>query len=91
MWTYNGVLPGPVIEANVGDEIVVHFKNNLSEPTTIHWHGLRLPPEMDGIENRVPAGGAFDYRFTARDPGTFWFAGRWMYHCHILGHAERGR
>lgn len=40
VWTYNGVLPGPVIEANVGDEVIVHFKNSLSEPTTIHWHGL---------------------------------------------------
>ena len=77
LWTYNGVLPGPVIEANVGDEIIVHFINRLPEDTTIHWHGVRLPVEMDGIQNRVPPGGTFDYRFIARDAGTFW------YHPHV--------
>ena len=43
IYTYNGVTPGPMIEANVGDTLVVNFCNDLDEPTTIHWHGLETP------------------------------------------------
>src|SRR5690348_14069093 len=39
-WTYNGTVPGPLIRARVGDKLVVHFKNSLPDPTTIHWHGV---------------------------------------------------
>jgi FtsP/CotA-like multicopper oxidase with cupredoxin domain len=49
-WTYNGQVPGPTIEAKVGDTIVVRLKNSLGEPTTIHWHGVRLPAAMDGTQ-----------------------------------------
>src|SRR5262245_28575116 len=49
-WTYNGQVPGPTIEARVGDTIVVRLENALAEPTTIHWHGLRIPAAMDGTE-----------------------------------------
>jgi FtsP/CotA-like multicopper oxidase with cupredoxin domain len=76
LWTYNGQFPGPVIEAKVGDEIVVHFTNNLPVETTIHWHGLRLPQPMDGAhasQRPVPPGGSFEYRFTAQDAGLFWY------------------
>jgi FtsP/CotA-like multicopper oxidase with cupredoxin domain len=59
----------------------VHFKNSLPEATTIHWHGMRLPNNMDGVPDvtqpRVPPGGEFTYKFTARDAGTYW------YHPHI--------
>ncbi|VAW84457.1 Multicopper oxidase, partial [hydrothermal vent metagenome] len=48
VYTYNGVVPGPVIKTNIGDTLIVHFTNNLPEPTTIHWHGLRVPADMDG-------------------------------------------
>jgi FtsP/CotA-like multicopper oxidase with cupredoxin domain len=48
-WTYDGLLPGPFIRAKVGDRLIVHFTNNLPEPSTIHWHGVRLPIEMDGV------------------------------------------
>ena len=48
MMTYNGVFPGPLLEANVGDLVIVHMKNSLDEPTTVHWHGLRIPDVMDG-------------------------------------------
>jgi FtsP/CotA-like multicopper oxidase with cupredoxin domain len=68
--------PGPAIEANVGDQLVVHFKNELPFPTTIHWHGLRLPPAADGstvTQNPVNTGGTYDYVYTLRDPGTFWY------------------
>ena len=48
VWTYNGTIPGPTIEANVGDTLIVHFRNELPEESTIHWHGLELPANMDG-------------------------------------------
>jgi FtsP/CotA-like multicopper oxidase with cupredoxin domain len=89
MWTYNGVLPGPRIEARVGDTVRIRFKNSLPEPTTIHWHGLRVPAAMDGTavaQSPVPPGGEFIYEFTVPDAGTFW------YHPHIRSNeqVERG-
>jgi FtsP/CotA-like multicopper oxidase with cupredoxin domain len=47
-WAYNGQVPGPLIEANVGDTLIVRLTNNLPEGTSIHWHGVELPAEMDG-------------------------------------------
>ena len=75
-WSYNGTVPGPLIDADVGDELVVHFTNNLPEPTTIHWHGVRLPAAMDGttaMQNPILPGATFTYRFILRDAGLFWF------------------
>ena len=48
-WTYNGGLPGPLIKTRVGDRLIVHFTNELDQPTTVHWHGVRVPIEMDGV------------------------------------------
>src|SRR5262245_49200315 len=48
VWTYNGSIPGPLLRAAVGDRLIVHFTNNLPESTTIHWHGVKVPPGMDG-------------------------------------------
>lgn len=79
-YAYNGSVPGPLIEARVGDTLVVHFRNDLPEPTTIHWHGLRVPAEMDGgphSQEPIPPGGTFEYRFVLPDAGTFW------YHPHV--------
>ena len=76
VWTYNGTMPGPIVEANVGDELVVHFKNELPEPTLVHWHGVRLPAAMDGspsVQAPVKTGGTFEYRFRLKDAGLFWF------------------
>lgn len=76
VWTYNGTVPGPLIEGNVGDELLVHFKNSLPEETTIHWHGVRVPAAMDGtaaMQAPVPPGGTFEYRFELKDAGLFWF------------------
>jgi FtsP/CotA-like multicopper oxidase with cupredoxin domain len=75
-WGYNGVVPGPVIVGNVGDTLVVRLINHLPEPTSIHWHGLRLPSAMDGTESvqrLVEPGEAFEYRFVLPDAGTFWY------------------
>lgn len=76
VWTYNGVVPGPLLDAEQGDELVVHFRNDLPEETTIHWHGVRVPAVMDGtprMQDPVPLGGTFEYRFSLNDPGLFWF------------------
>ena len=49
-FAYNGQVPGPLIEAQVGDEVEVRLRNSLPQATTIHWHGLRVPAHMDGTE-----------------------------------------
>ena len=75
-WGYNGQVPGPVLEANAGDMLVVRLKNSLPEPTTIHWHGIRLPARMDGTEQTqiaIQPGENFEYRFVVPDAGTFWY------------------
>ena len=79
-WGFGRQVPGPVIEARVGDVLEVRLENRLPEPTAIHWHGLRLPAVMDGTESvqrPVGPGESFTYRFRARDAGTFW------YHPHV--------
>lgn len=79
-WAYNGTIPGPTIQAHTGDEVIVHFRNDLPEPTTIHWHGVRVPNDMDGagrLLQPIPPGGTFDYRFVVPDEGLFW------YHPHV--------
>ena len=87
-WTYDGHLPGPLIRAHVGDRIIVHFTNDLPQPTTIHWHGVRVPIEMDGVPDvsqpEVKHGESFTYDFVARDAGLFW------YHPHVMSAAQVG-
>ena len=75
-WTYNGSVPGPVLEGRVGDVLEVRLTNRLPEPTTIHWHGLRLAPVMDGtdsVQRPIAPGETYTYRFLLRDAGTFWY------------------
>ncbi len=89
MWTYNGQLPGPRIEARAGDTVRVRFKNSLPEATTIHWHGVRVPAAMDGVpavQSPIAAGAEFTYEFVVPDAGTFW------YHPHVRSdeQVERG-
>ena len=77
VWGYNGVCPGPLIEATEGDHVRFEFENRLPESTTIHWHGLEVPVEMDGVpyisQPPVPPGGKFTYEFTLRQNGTFFY------------------
>jgi FtsP/CotA-like multicopper oxidase with cupredoxin domain len=96
VWAYrddaasgDGTVPGPIIRAKQGDRVLVHLKNELPEPTTIHWHGVRVPPESDGTlatQAVIEPGGEYTYDFVANDPGTFW------YHPHVRGDVqiERG-
>jgi FtsP/CotA-like multicopper oxidase with cupredoxin domain len=87
-WTYNGGLPGPLIKTRVGDRLIVHFKNELKEPTTVHWHGVRVPIEMDGVpgisQPAVKPGESFVYDFVLRDAGLYW------YHPHHMSAAQVG-
>jgi FtsP/CotA-like multicopper oxidase with cupredoxin domain len=76
VWAFNGQVPGPLIDAHVGDVLEVRLTNRLSEPTTLHWHGLRLPAAMDGtdmVQHPIPPGETFTYRFKLLDAGTFWY------------------
>jgi FtsP/CotA-like multicopper oxidase with cupredoxin domain len=86
---FNGQVPGPTIQAEVGDTLVVRLANNLPEPTTIHWHGLRVPADMDGtemVQHPVQPGGTFEYRFVLPDAGTFWYHP----HTHETEQLEKG-
>jgi bilirubin oxidase len=79
MFIYNGQFPGPTLEFREGDRVTVHFRNNLPEATTVHWHGLHLPFTSDGSPfHPVEPGEQYDYAFTIR-PGT---AGTYWYHPH---------
>jgi len=89
MWTFGDSMPGPTIQARVGDRIIVHFTNDLPDATTIHWHGMRVPNDMDGsplVQDPILPGETFTYDFIAPDAGTYW------YHPHMMTHmqVERG-
>lgn len=76
--TVNGGIPGPIMEFTEGDEAVIHVVNKLDEPTSVHWHGLLLPPEMDGVPglggyDAIKPGETFTYRFPLRQNGTYWY------------------
>jgi FtsP/CotA-like multicopper oxidase with cupredoxin domain len=74
---YDGSLPGPVLRARRGEELRVRLVNGLTEPTSVHWHGVRLPNVMNGAppltQPTVEPGTSFDYRFRPPDAGTFWY------------------
>lgn len=70
-WGYNGHIPGPTIECTEGDRIRIVFKNELPEPTTIHWHGIELPWNQDGSGRPVMPGKTYTYEFTVYQSGTF--------------------
>jgi FtsP/CotA-like multicopper oxidase with cupredoxin domain len=77
VWAYNGQVPGPELRIRLGETLRVRFTNRLPQPTTIHWHGVRVPNAMDGVPHvtqpPVEPGGTFVYEFTPKDAGTFWF------------------
>ena len=75
-WGFNNQIPAPVLKARVGDIMIIRVKNELQEPTIIHWHGLRIPSSMDGtkaVQEPIKPGETFEYRFQLPDAGTFWF------------------
>ena len=79
---FNGAWPGPELRASQSDNLRVRVENGLQEGVLVHWHGLRLPNQMDGVnvltQDVIPPDGSHDYRFPVPDAGTFW------YHSHYL-------
>lgn len=74
---FDGQIPAPTIRCRQNETVTIRFTNKLNEPTTIHWHGLRIPIEMDGVpflsQPPIMPGETFVYEFTPPDAGTFWY------------------
>jgi len=90
VWAFNDMVPGPTLRVKLGETIRLHFTNELPQPTTIHFHGVRVPNAMDGVpgvtQPPIQPGESFTYEFTPKDAGTYWF------HPHVRGseQVERG-
>ena len=80
-WGYNGMVPGPMLQPELGDKVQIVLNNELPEPTTIHFHGMTVPANMDGVpaisQDAVLPGESFTYEFTIRNTGSN------MYHSHF--------
>ena len=80
-WGFNGSMPGPTIQVTEGDRVRLNVENGLPEPFSMHWHGLEIPNNMDGMpgisQDAIPPGGRFVYEFTLKQNGTF------FYHSHM--------
>ncbi|HEV2754930.1 MAG TPA: multicopper oxidase domain-containing protein [Actinomycetota bacterium] len=80
-WAYNGMVPGPTLKPELGDRVKIVLRNELDEPTTMHFHGMTLPADMDGVpvvsQDAVMPGESFAYEFTIRNSGSN------MYHSHF--------
>jgi FtsP/CotA-like multicopper oxidase with cupredoxin domain len=88
-WAFGGTAPGTELRVRQGDWLRVRFVNHLPVPTTIHWHGIRLPLHMDGVPyvSQLPVmpGESFDYSFRVPDAGSYW------YHPHVASSEQLGR
>jgi len=77
VWSYNQQFPGPALRFKRGERVHFLVKNGLPQDTAVHWHGIRVPNEMDGVphvtQHPIPPGSSFDYRFAFPDSGTFWY------------------
>lgn len=87
-WVYNGALAGPVLRLKEGQRFRARVENGLPQPTSVHWHGIRLPNAMDGVpgvtQKAIEPGDSFVYDFIAPDAGTY------MYHSHLGTQLDRG-
>ena len=86
--TVNGSIPGPTLHWREGDTVTIRVTNRLPVPTSIHWHGIILPYQMDGVPGvsftGIAPGETFTYRFTVRQAGTYW------YHSHTSFQEQTG-
>ncbi len=75
--TYDGTLPGPVLRATAGDLLRVAITNRLDQPSSVHWHGLAIRNDADGVPGvtgpPIEAGASTTIQFVVPDPGTYWF------------------
>jgi len=89
VWAYGGTVPGTALTVRQNETIDVSFRNRLPEPSTVHWHGVRLPNAMDGVPHLTQApvepGEQFHYRYRVPDAGTYW------YHPHLGTPEQVGR
>jgi FtsP/CotA-like multicopper oxidase with cupredoxin domain len=89
VWAYNGTVPGPALRLRQGQSARIVVENRLSQDTTVHCHGIRLPIGMDGVpgltQPPIKPGESFIYAFTPPDAGTFW------YHSHTNSLEQLGR
>ncbi|MDA1360940.1 multicopper oxidase family protein [Glycomyces luteolus] len=87
-WSYGGQIPGSPIRVNRGEQVKAVVVNGLPEPTTVHWHGLQMRCDADGVPDLTQApiqpGATYTYQFTAPDAGTYWF------HPHMGTQLDRG-
>ena len=87
-WSYGGTVPGQEIRVTAGDLLTARLTNHLPEPTTVHWHGIALRNDMDGVpvltQPEIAPGATFDYAFTVPHPGTY------MFHPHVGPQLDRG-
>jgi FtsP/CotA-like multicopper oxidase with cupredoxin domain len=87
-YAYNHQVPGPRLQMSEGDHVRINFHNNLPESSTVHWHGLIVPNEMDGpakiTQDPVPPGGNFTYEYTVGQSGTY------FYHSHDHSDRQQG-
>lgn len=78
---YDAQVPGPTLRIPQGHRTAFRFQNDLDQPTSVHWHGIRLENAMDGVpgltQEPINPGESFDYSFIAPDAGTYW------YHSHL--------
>ncbi|MFJ1673931.1 MULTISPECIES: multicopper oxidase family protein [unclassified Streptomyces] len=76
-WAYDARLPGPELRVSVGDTVALNLANHLPAATTLHWHGLNVRNDMDGVpgltQKPIRPGAEFAYRFKVPHPGTYWF------------------
>lgn len=86
--TINQQLPGPTLHFKQGDHVTINVYNHLTEGTSIHWHGVIVPWQMDGVvgvsQKPIPPGGVFHYQFTLHQAGTYW------YHAHADAQEQDG-
>ncbi len=77
VWAYGDTIPGPVLRARQGERLRVRFENDLPQPSSVHWHGIRIDNAMDGVsgltQKPVAPGESFDYDFAVPDAGTYWY------------------
>ncbi len=89
VWGYDGRTPGPTIRARQGQRVARRFVNGLPQPSTVHWHGIRIENAMDGVpgttQAEVAPGDEFLYDFEPPDAGTYW------YHPHVRTFEQTGR